>query len=70
MSGRTVQPNVYLQSPSMIGARRQELRSPLVPHVVQVQAKMNTGGRLDAIREENSSKDSGRTASTKRKNSI
>ena len=71
-----MQPNVYLQSPSMIGtcarvrslafvfltpflvplcasvpgARRQELRSPLVPHVVQAQAK--GGGKLDAIREE------------------
>ena len=74
VSGRTVQPNVYLQSPSMIGARRQELRSPLVPHVVQVQTKNNPGGKLDAIKEENSGKDSGRrsnsTSAPRRKNSI
>jgi hypothetical protein len=37
----------------MIGARRQELRSPMVPHAVQVQAKVTPGGgKLDAIKEE------------------
>ena len=67
VSGRTVQPNVYLQSPSMIGARRQELRSPLVPHVVQVQAKHGAAGnKLDAITEEKKGKNGQRP----RKNSI
>ena len=42
VSGRTVQPNSYLQSPSLIGERRKELRSPLVPHVIQQQQKSST----------------------------
>eukprot|EP00596_Hydrurales_sp_CCMP1899_P002382 CAMPEP_0119035232 /NCGR_PEP_ID=MMETSP1177-20130426/2169_1 /TAXON_ID=2985 /ORGANISM="Ochromonas sp, Strain CCMP1899" /LENGTH=264 /DNA_ID=CAMNT_0006993215 /DNA_START=721 /DNA_END=1515 /DNA_ORIENTATION=+ len=54
VSGRTVQPNSYLQSPSLIGARRKELRSPCSPHTAQSRTNNNRGTPLDAITEETS----------------
>jgi serine/threonine protein kinase len=46
VSGKTVTPNNYLQSPSLLGERRKILRSPESPHMKNLKAQMtlDSGG--------------------------